>query len=101
MGEQSWLIRGLRGHCLIPGLPEGEGFRLHRGDEAGGLRALPWPLIAALPPAAADPPALAGKAVALADDQDRELGLAAQPGLGDRPSPSIAQSWRIFGREKA
>src|SRR4051812_46723930 len=98
MGEWIWLTPPDPGHCLIIGLPEGEGFPLHRADEAGRFGAFPRPLIAARaaapssgcgsPPAirsraggttgALNPPALARQAVALADDEHRELGLAAR-----------------------
>jgi hypothetical protein len=71
------------------GLPPGEGFRLHRLDEAPSLGPFPRAAIAAFGRAGADPPALAGNAVACADDQDGQLRLA-----------SITQRERIFGREK-
>src|SRR4051812_2249865 len=77
MGEQRWLIRPLFRACPAAGPPPGKGFRLHRGDEAPRLRPLPRPLIAAAAAAAGYPPALAGEAVALADDEHRELRLAA------------------------
>src|SRR3954471_10859397 len=78
MGEWIWLTRPDPGHCLIIGLPEGEGFTLHGADEAGRLGPLPRAFIAARAAAPADPPALAGNEVALADDEHRELGLAAR-----------------------
>jgi len=37
MGEWIWITRPVSGHCLITGLPEGEGFGLHLADEAGRL----------------------------------------------------------------
>jgi hypothetical protein len=82
MGEQSWLIRGLRGPCLIPGLPEGKGFRLDRGDEAGRFRTLPWPIISALPTASLTTiPLPVEKAWRLENTRTRAW-LAAQFGLG-------------------
>src|SRR6185295_7385545 len=80
MGEWIWLTRPVSGHCLITGLPEGEGFALHRADEAGRFGPLPRAFIAARSAPSRDPPTLAWNAVALADDQDGEFGLAARCG---------------------
>src|SRR5690349_8184610 len=99
MGERIWLTAVPPGDCPVSGLPEGEGFALHGADEPGRLRPFPRPFIAAgagaaglsgcgLPPAIRsraggttcplNPPALAGNAVALADDEHGKLGLAAR-----------------------
>src|SRR5436190_14404215 len=91
-GDRRWLTRSLLGHCPIFGLPEGEGFPLDGGDETRRVRSLPWALVAALPQVGADPPALSRQAVALADDQHGELGLAARRRLPVDFSKHRAQS---------
>src|SRR3546814_19781675 len=62
----------------IIGPPEGEGFRLHLGDEACCLRPFPRPFVTARAGAARDPPALPRYAVALPDDEHRQLRLASR-----------------------
>src|SRR5438105_1752869 len=99
MGEWIWLTRGPSCRCLITGLPEGEGFRLHRADEAGRFGTFPGALIAARPGSAADPPALARQAVALADDQHRELGLAPRAALTVDVAEHCAQRPHLRPRE--
>src|SRR3954471_24957411 len=81
MGEWIWLTCALSGHCLITGLPEGEGFVLHLANEAGRLRPLPGPVIAARAGATGDPPPLSRYAIALANDQNREFGFAPRFGI--------------------
>src|SRR4051812_3150318 len=91
-GDRRWLTGGLSGHCPIFGLPEGEGFPLDGGDEACRVRPLPGALIAALRQVCADPPALSRQAVALADDENGEFGLAARRRLAVDLSEHGAQS---------
>src|SRR5688572_1528300 len=99
MGDERWLTGGLVAACPASGLPEGEAFRLDPLDEAPGLGPFPGPLIAAAAPAAGNPPALAGKPVALADDQHRQLRLAAKrPGLVDR-AENLAERPHLRPRE--
>src|SRR5688500_961169 len=78
MSVQRWLTSPALALCPGSGLPPGESFRLHAADEARRLGALPKPLIAAPAAAARCPPALAGQAVALPDDEHRKLRLAAR-----------------------
>src|SRR4051812_20583274 len=83
MGDWIWLTRGDSCQCFIIGLPEGKGFALNLADEARRFGAFPWAGIAARAAALRrggpfNPPALARQAVALADDEDGKLRLAAR-----------------------
>src|SRR5258705_12907912 len=99
MGEWIRLTRPVSGHCLIPGLPEGEGFTLEVANEAGRLRPFPRAFIAARSPTPGDPPALAGYPVALADDQNGEFGLAPRRGLAVDAAEHRAQCPHLRPRE--
>ena len=68
-------------------------------DEAPRLGPLPWALIASGTGAAGDPPALAGKPVALAHDQDRELRLAAKRGGFVDRAEDLAERPHLGARE--